>query len=615
MNPTPRSFPRVVSKRHASFILLIASFVLIAGAYAASAREGLSVRPFVGADGRLDCAALVASGYEGPVDISAYQLAFTPNGSVSALERSRESRTSRRAMSASSPTPASPVVNVSTFTPARLAAMNLAPAPRLPAQDENWWSGFGPPSQGGQGMNNGVDVLASPTGPLVAGGHFTLAGPTPVSLIASWDGAAWSSIGGGMMGSGDPSVHSLATYGGALVAGGDYLQAGGVSANNIASWNGVAWSPLGTGTDGIVVALAVYNGSLIAGGNFVRAGAINANHIARWDGSTWTGLAGGVNKAVTSLAIYNGALIVGGYFTQAGGVAMNRIASWNGVAWSPLGMGMDLPVTSLALYNGELIAGGAFTRAGRVNANRIARWNGAMWNTLGSGVNRPVIALTVYNGDLVVGGRFTTAGGIPASLIARWNGSTWSAFGSGLTGGVEISEVRTLTVWNASLYAGGDFTTAGGKPSLFIARWDDAPTDARVASRTPGVSSSEGAYAMSGTWTPLGSDALSAALESARSSTAPAGGERLQLSGSPAPFQNGMTIHYALPRTDHVRLTLYDATGRRVATLIDAVQSSGEHEIALSRRSSQGAVLTPGVYLLRLEAADTRQSLRIVCMP
>jgi hypothetical protein len=75
---------------------------------------------------------------------------------------------------------------------------------------------------------------------------------------------------------------------------------------------------------------------------------------------------------------------------------------------------------------------------------------------------------------LYAGGIFTTAGDISANKIAKWNGSSWSALGSGLGSGANAL-VNALAVFDdgdgPALYAGGNFSTAGGVPSSHIAKW------------------------------------------------------------------------------------------------------------------------------------------------
>jgi hypothetical protein len=58
---------------------------------------------------------------------------------------------------------------------------------------------------------------------------------------------------------------------------------------------------------------------------------------------------------------------------------------------------------------------------------------------------------------------------VAANYIARWDGATsaWHPLGSGMNSHVTALAFRL----DGSLYAGGFFTTAGGKPSLYIARW------------------------------------------------------------------------------------------------------------------------------------------------
>ena len=129
---------------------------------------------------------------------------------------------------------------------------------------------------------------------------------------------------------------------------------------------------------------------------------------------------------------------------------------------------------ALAVSGGTLYAGGSFTTAGGSAANCIAQWNGSSWSALGSGMNGGdgfgpyVFALAVSGSTLYAGGDFTTAGGSAANYIAQWNGSSWSALGSGMGGG-SYPDVVALAVSGSTLYAGGYFTTAGTNLSYYVA--------------------------------------------------------------------------------------------------------------------------------------------------
>ena len=98
-------------------------------------------------------------------------------------------------------------------------------------------------------------------------------------------------------------------------------------------------------------------------------------------------------------------------------------------------------------------------------------WNGSSYSSLITGLNGNVYVLAIApNGDLYAGGNFTDAGGVAeADRIARWNGSTWSALGSGLNSAVSALAIAP----NGDLYAGGSFTDAGGVTAAdYVAKWD-----------------------------------------------------------------------------------------------------------------------------------------------
>jgi hypothetical protein len=87
-----------------------------------------------------------------------------------------------------------------------------------------------------------------------------------------------------------------------------------------------------------------------------------------------------------------------------------------------------------------------------------------------------VRSLTVYNDQLIAGGDFNLAEGVDANGIAVWDGSNWHAIGDGIKlswqGVVAYRGVQALTVYKGDLIAGGDFNRAGGIDVHGIMRWD-----------------------------------------------------------------------------------------------------------------------------------------------
>jgi hypothetical protein len=96
------------------------------------------------------------------------------------------------------------------------------------------------------------------------------------------------------------------------------------------------------------------------------------------------------------------------------------------------------------------------------------------------------------DGVLYAGGQFTTAGGVSANHIAHWDGTTWSALGLGMDSWVAILMLAN----DGTLYAGGQFSTAGNVPAKAIARWDGTTWSALGSGISGGFSPSTYALAM-----------------------------------------------------------------------------------------------------------------------
>ena len=81
---------------------------------------------------------------------------------------------------------------------------------------------------------------------------------------------------------------------------------------------------------------------------------------------------------------------------------------------------------------------------------------------------------------------------------------------------------------------------------------------------------------------------------------------------APNPCINATQIRYGIGRSARVRITVYDALGRKVRTLVDATQEPGEHTARWDGCNQRGERVTSGVYFYNMEAggfAATRKML------
>ncbi|MFH1845029.1 MAG: PKD domain-containing protein [bacterium] len=82
----------------------------------------------------------------------------------------------------------------------------------------------------------------------------------------------------------------------------------------------------------------------------------------------------------------------------------------------------------------------------------------------------------------------------------------------------------------------------------------------------------------------------------------------------PNPFNPSTTLGYALPKTGHVRLAIYDVSGRLVKALVDEVTPAGRHEAIWHGKNSAGRQIASGTYFSRLEAGNVVRIGRMVLL-
>ena len=70
----------------------------------------------------------------------------------------------------------------------------------------------------------------------------------------------------------------------------------------------------------------------------------------------------------------------------------------------------------------------------------------------------------------------------------------------------------------------------------------------------------------------------------------------------PNPFDRSTKIRYGLKEAGPVQLEIFDASGRRVRTLVDATQPAGAFDVSWDGRDDAGREVSPGVYFYRVQS-------------
>lgn len=521
---------------------------------------------------------------------------------------------------------------------------------------------FWHPVPGFEGQSGFVDALVSVGDALYVGGNFNEIGGRRVLNCARLEGGAWESVGGAV---GTPMmgvVHSVLVVGDKIYVAGMFDQLSAIfPASNIAVWDGRNWDTMAGGTDRAVRnVVRAPNGDIYIAGEFTTAGGVQARGIARWDGTSWHALGLGVNNHVMAIAFKGGLIYAGGIFSMAGSKRVGSIAAFDGNEWWELGTGVQGPVTALAFKGDALYVGGGFREAGGVSVSGFAVWSGGRFRSVGGGLSGsgvPIVRkIYVENGDVYIGGTFDYAGDVLVNNIAKWDGTDWYALGSGVVDeGKRTTTVKNITRHGDDLYVSGNFTTAGGKMSYLIARWNRPAVEFTGASAVEDGSGgvrvewqalvndpfegyrvyrrevgSESEEVVSGP-DPLGVDETvftDAGAERGHAYTYTVAavrtdGKEIRADGGtvhlaapvvptfavyqnfPNPFglsTRSTAIEYELPVSGHVHLAVYDAAGRLVTTLVDEVRPSGPSSVSWDGTDQGGNAVSSGVYLYRLDS-------------
>ena len=290
------------------------------------------------------------------------------------------------------------------------------------------------------------------------------------------------------------------------------------------------WGIMGEGNGPIqneVHAIAVDGAIVYIGGSFLDANNnYAADRIVKWNGSSWSALGDNgagdgsiTNGQVNAIAVdtFDGGIYVGGSFTNVNNqgtplFAADYIAHWDGSNWSALGSDPQLngslnnTVNAIILNWDMVVAGGNFTNTGNfggfiAEADYISKFDktSATWSAFGNTpLNNVVRALDWGFTGMYAGGDFTNAGGVvEADYIAKFNfgTSTWGALGNNAAGNGSLNgAVYAIEVYNVSddlVYVGGSFTAVynGSITPLpnaaYLTYWNTGDSTWNTVGKTP----------------------------------------------------------------------------------------------------------------------------------
>ena len=333
---------------------------------------------------------------------------------------------------------------------------------------------------------------------IYVGGNFQYAGNSPTEGVAIWniDSSRWETPEHGITRENDdpqPTIFCLAAHENNVYAGGTFqFEPLGIAARNIARWDGTSWSSLGEAAGYILDMKTDDDGNLYAAGFFASEADSTggASGIGIWNGTNWTSLNGPADykSQISRLGFFKNELYAGGSFLQDYVQPNQNLARWNGTDWQIIeGLArtyntlFSAGISSIEGTEDNLYVTGYFSRAGDTYAVNIAQFEPetSAWKLLNDGnANQGIhdgyiMALEQAGDTLYAGGEFTVAGGTLARSIAKWTGSEWKALGYGTDeyNGIR-GQVFTILADSSEVYAGGRFDNAGGEATFHVARWD-----------------------------------------------------------------------------------------------------------------------------------------------
>jgi photosystem II stability/assembly factor-like uncharacterized protein len=261
------------------------------------------------------------------------------------------------------------------------------------------------------------------------------------------------------------------------------------------------------------------------------------------NGGSWTQLDSNLTNLFVNVLIVNGSNIFAG--TSGGGV---YLSTNNGISWAskssgiPAGFGYIDAMTSIS----SNIFAGVSDKGVYLSTNNGTNWVAAKTGLPGYLAIIYTIKALVASGNNLFAG--TAGGGV---YLTTDNGTSWTNVSQGLT----HLGINALVIKDGYLFAGADSSVWRRPLSQMITGIQD---------KQPNLP------------------------------------ENFSLQQNyPNPFNPATTINYTLTKAGNAKLTIYNAIGSKVATLVNEYKPAGSYSVNFN-----GNNLTSGIYLYRLESGN-----------
>ncbi len=80
----------------------------------------------------------------------------------------------------------------------------------------------------------------------------------------------------------------------------------------------------------------------------------------------------------------------------------------------------------------------------------------------------------------------------------------------------------------------------------------------------------------------------------------------------PNPFNNQTNISFAIPKEQHVAVTIFNSLGKEIVILLNSTVQSGAHTIPWTGKSSSGEMITSGIYFIVIETNEFKKTIKAI---